>query len=200
MLQITDLHELQLLLYMFWHLEKDQGKFHYFRMQDFTGDLTLIELIGGEEILQKSLQGLLGLGAVIRADLPWMNETYYFINSPQGQAAVKAIESGTWQEIQRTSQPAQLTPEPKNIFKLYEENIGPITPMIAEVLKADEAEYPADWIEEAVRIAVTKNVRSWKYIQAILSRWQKEGRVNEQSRRDNSQDPERYKESWLRHD
>ncbi len=200
LLRISDLRELQILLYMFWHLEQDHEKFHYFRMQDLTSDPTLVKMVGGEEILDESLKGLLNLGAVIKADLPWMEETYYFINGPQGRAAVQAIEAGTWQETGKSRQPAQLSPEPANIFKLYEADIGPITPMIAEVLKADEAEYPADWIEEAIRIAVTRNVRNWKYVQAILSRWQKEGRGNEQSRRDNSQDPERYKESWIRRD
>jgi DNA replication protein len=200
LLHINDLHELQLLLYMFWHLEQDQDRFHYFRLQDFTSDLTLVEMIGGEDILQKSLNGLLALGAVLKADLPWMEETYYFINGPQGRSAVEAIEAGNWQETGRSRQPAQMTPEPMNIFKLYEANIGPITPMIADVLKADEAEYPADWIEEAIRIAVTKNVRNWKYVQAILSRWQKEGRGNEQYRRDNSQDPENEWKKWLKYD
>jgi DNA replication protein len=32
------------------------------------------------------------------------------------------------------------------------------------------------WIAEAVRIAVERNVRSWRYIAAILERWKKEGR------------------------
>ncbi len=197
---IKNRHELQLILYMFWHLGQDQDKFHYFRIQDLTGDPTLVEMVDGEENLTQSLNELVGLGAVIKADLSWLDETYYFINTPQGRAAVDAIQNGTWRETGKTQPAILLTAEPANIYKLYETNIGPITPMMAEVLKADEAEYPADWIEEAIRIAVTRNARNWKYVQAILSRWQKEGRGNEQSRRDNSQDPERYKESWQRRD
>jgi DnaD/phage-associated family protein len=94
----------------------------------------------------------------------------------------------------------QLTGTPPNIFKLYEDNIGPITPMMAEILKADEAEYPPDWIEEAIRSAVAHNARSWKYVQAILKRRQKEGHRDEQHRRNDSQDPESYRERWLRND
>lgn len=192
--------ELQLMLYMFWHLEQDQEKFHYFRIQDLTSDPALVKMVGDEETLAQSLNGLVDLGAVLAAELSWMGETYYFINGPQGRAAVKAINAGTWRETGKPQPAAQLTPEPANIFKLYEENIGPITPMMAEILKADEAEYPAEWIEKAIRIAVTKNIRKWNYVQGILSRMQSEGYGNEQSRRDNSQDPERYKESWRRHD
>jgi DnaD/phage-associated family protein len=80
---------------------------------------------------------------------------------------------------------------------MYEENIGPITPLMADVLKQDELTYPDVWISDAIEIAVTRNARNWKYIQAILNRWQSEGRGHEQNRRDNSQDPESYRKSWL---
>ena len=58
--------------------------------------------------------------------------------------------------------------ERPNIFRLYEENIGPLTPLIAEMLRDAEKTYPADWIEEAFKIAVENNVRRWRYIEAIL--------------------------------
>jgi hypothetical protein len=61
----------------------------------------------------------------------------------------------------------------------------------------DEATYPNAWINEAIEIAVKRNARNWKYVQAILERWQKEGRGNGQYRRDDSQDPESYRKSWL---
>ena len=59
---------------------------------------------------------------------------------------------------------------------VYERNIGILTPMMAEILRDAEKEYPAGWIEEAMRIAVEHNARSWKYVAAILERWKKEGR------------------------
>jgi len=66
--------------------------------------------------------------------------------------------------------------ERPNLFTLYEQNIGALTPMLAEVLRDAEKEYPAAWIEEAIREAVEHNARSWKYIAAILERWKKEGK------------------------
>lgn len=192
--------QIQLMLYLFWHQEQDPGRVHYVRLMDLTGDPTLVEMIGGETQIKDTLSELVHLGAVLQAELSWLNETYTFINSPQGQAAVQAIQSGTWQDTGQPHQTVQMAPEKPNIFKLYESNIGPLTPMVAEILKADEAEYPPEWIEDAVREAVARNVRNWKYVQKILSSWQKEGHGNEQNRRDRKQDPEDYRESWRGHD
>jgi len=63
-----------------------------------------------------------------------------------------------------------------NIFALYEQNIGMITPMIAEELKDAENLYPPLWVEEAFKEAVKLNKRSWKYIARILERWASEGK------------------------
>jgi len=78
------------------------------------------------------------------------------------------------------------SPQPPtvNIFALYEQNIGMITPMIAEELKEADKLYPPQWIEEAFKEAVTLNKRSWKYIARILERWASEGKDSGEYRRD----------------
>ncbi|MCB2209474.1 DnaD domain protein [bacterium] len=192
--------QLQLLLYFFWHLQHDSETVHYLRPQDLLADPTLSQMIGEEAELAQALAALVEIGALLRADLDWLDETYYFINGPQGRAAVQAIEAGEWRTPAQGKQPVTMTGAPPNIFKLYEDNIGPITPMMAEILKEDEAEYPAEWIEEAIRSAVAHNARSWKYVQAILKNKQKEGHRDEQHRRNDSQDAESYRERWLRND
>ena len=195
---IDDLRQLRLLLYIFWQAEVQQGNVHYFRWEDLTTDPALMQMIGDEDDLKSALEALVELGVIIPAQIDWMAEVYYFINSPQGRAAVSAIENGKWQDLQKGRQPVHLVDETPNIFKLYEENIGVITPMMAEILKDDEATYPAWWIKEAIQIAVARNVRTWNYVQGILKRWHKEGYGNEQNRRDDSQDPDRYRKSWLK--
>lgn len=194
---IADLTDLRVLLYLFWHLEQQQSPFRYFYFAELTADPALLHMTAGEQALSDALERLEKIGALLKATVPQREQPYYFINGPQGRAAVEAIAQGNWQESQTESVPIHLTQEQPNIFKLYEENIGAITPMMAEILKDDEKTYPPAWITEAIEIAVTRNVRNWKYIQAILERWQKEGRGNEQNRRDNSQDPSSYRESWL---
>ncbi len=70
----------------------------------------------------------------------------------------------------------QVQIEKPNIFVLYEQNIGLLSPMIAEELKDAAEHYPAEWIEAAFREAVLNNKRKWTYIRAILRRWETEGR------------------------
>lgn len=70
----------------------------------------------------------------------------------------------------------QVQVEQPNIFVLYEQNIGLLTPMIASQLEDAADHYPADWIEAAFSEAVQRNKRNWKYIHAILRRWETEGR------------------------
>ena len=63
-----------------------------------------------------------------------------------------------------------------NIFVLYEQNIGLLSPLLADELKDAADQYPAEWIEVAFREAVQHNKRKWSYIRAILRRWETEGR------------------------
>jgi DNA replication protein DnaD len=62
----------------------------------------------------------------------------------------------------------------------------------------DDAEksYPADWLEEAIKIAVKKNVRNWNYVEAILRSWKEKGR-NETDRRNDQENPRKYIEGEL---
>ena len=197
---IETLPLLQLMLYLFWHQEQQTGETRYFLIEDLKSDPTLLGMIGDEGELQATFDELVALGALLKAKPSTEDQTYYFINSPLGRAVVKAINNNNWQKAIQEKIPIHLTEEQPNIYQLYEENIGVITPMMAEILKDDEAVYPAAWIKDAIRIAVTRNKRNWKYIQAILERWQKEGRGYEQNRRDDSQDPKSYRESWLGHE
>ena len=100
--------QIQLMLYLFWHLEQDPNRVHYVRMMDLTGDPTLVDMLGGEAQIGNTLQELVALGAMLQAELTWLDETYYFINAPQGRAAVQAIQSGTWQETGQARQVIQM--------------------------------------------------------------------------------------------
>lgn len=61
------------------------------------------------------------------------------------------------------------------VFRLYEQNIGPLTPMIADRLIRALEMYPLDWIETAIEESVAYNRRNWKYIARILENWAVEG-------------------------
>ena len=99
-----------------------------------------------------------------------------FPATPEGTRRFEALQAGelTKSEIQA----ANPLPDPSkpNIFTLYEQNIGPLTPMVAEILKADAETYPESWLRDAIQEAVSRNIRNWKYVQAILKSWQEKGR------------------------
>jgi DNA replication protein len=75
-----------------------------------------------------------------------------------------------------TQQHIQVQVERPNIFVLYEQNIGLLSPLLADELKDAADHYPEEWIEAAFREAVQHNKRKWSYIRAILRRWETEGR------------------------
>lgn len=61
------------------------------------------------------------------------------------------------------------------ITKLYQENIGQITPIVADKLKDIVNEYPSEWFEEALKLAVGANARKLSYIEGVLQRWSVDG-------------------------
>lgn len=67
------------------------------------------------------------------------------------------------------------------IVRVYESNIGIVTPMVAEQLKDITEHYPKGWFEEAVKEACKYNVRNLGYIQKILVNWGNKGFKNSYS-------------------
>ncbi|CAN5813827.1 DnaD domain protein [soil metagenome] len=80
--------------------------------------------------------------------------------------------------------PTPLPIERPGIYALYEQNIGLLSPLIADRLADALLRYPESWIAEAIGEAVTYNRRSWRYIERILENWATEGRSDETHRRD----------------
>ena len=107
----------------------------------------------------------------VTADVGDGPEELFFINTERGREAVRTLQRGERPEgLAPAEPPAPSAEERPNIFKLYEQHIGLLTPMLAEELRDAEATYPAVWIEDAFRQAVRQNARSWAYVRKILER------------------------------
>jgi len=170
---VDDLAELKLTLHILWRLGRQRGKVRYLRRADLTSDQVLLSALGDApaDALSEALERAVERGTLLRAEatIGERTEELYFANTARGRAAVEAIARGEWPgELESAARP--------NVFTLYEQNIGLLTPLIADELREAERDYPADWIEEAFREAVSLNKRSWKYIRAILERWRTEGK------------------------
>ncbi|MGD8997684.1 MAG: DnaD domain protein [Anaerolineae bacterium] len=188
---IDDLAELKLTLHVLWRLSQQRGKLRCLRFDDLASDRVLLSGLGEQatEVLRSALHRAVERGTLLRAEAPngHRAEDLYFANTPKGRAAVETIARGVWpEEIETAGRP--------NIFTLYEQNIGMLTPLIAEQLRDAEQTYPAAWIEDAFREAVSLNKRSWKYIHAILERWRTEGKDEKPDRRSAEADRRRYLE------
>jgi DnaD/phage-associated family protein len=129
--------------------------------------------------LARALDKAVERGALLRTEvsIDQQPQVLYFINAEPGRDAMTRIESGRWQPGS-SEYPVEILPERPNIFRLYEENIGALTPLIADALTDAERDYPHGWLEEAIRTAVENNARSWRYIQAVLKRREQEGYGN----------------------
>ena len=202
--KIDDLDELRLTLYIFWRLELMEGPVHYISFDQLIEDPLLIQSMGSDPgtvhtTLEANLQKAVRRGTLLQAELTHKKgqEKIICLNSPKGRAMVEAIQRGEWKQTESTHQSVDIYTEHPNIFQLYEANIGPLTPMIADALRDAEKTYQANWIEDAFRIAVQRNKRNWHYIEAILHRWQEGGRddrKDQQDRRDTEEARRRYGE------
>jgi DNA replication protein len=179
--RIDHLGEFKITLYVLRALSLQEGPFRFLTLEEMGKDEHLVKALAsggksGEQELTDALERAVARGTLVAVHPVQAGDTFYFLNSAKGRAAAAGLERGEWKPEGGHSA-ASFWVERPNVFTLYEQNIGPLTPLLADILRDAEKEYPADWIEEAIRIAVEHNARSWKYAAAILERWKKEGRA-----------------------
>ena len=108
----------------------------------------------------------------------------YLLNTPSDRRAMETARA------KGTSTGARIVPFPaaavdeRGIFSLYEQEIGTVTPQIADELIEAEQLYPPEWIERAFKEAAAQNARAWRYVQRILERWAIEGPGHATTERD----------------
>src|SRR4030067_2717354 len=139
--EIDHLGELKVTLYAFWRLDHMEGAFRCVRRANFKEDTHFMEGMGSapeiaEAALDEALERGVQRGTFLRTTLAVEEgeETFYFLNTPKGRAAVQAIARGEWRHTGDAQSPLDLSLEKPNIFRLFEEHIGPLTPIIAEQL------------------------------------------------------------------
>ncbi|GAB4490029.1 MAG: DnaD domain protein [Anaerolineales bacterium] len=186
---IRDADELKVTLYVLWRIEHAEGRLRYISRGDILEDNGFMSQMSAAEV-DSGLEKALRRGTLLTVESA--SGGLWMLNSPRGRAAAEALRNSPGGESARIPPPIPL-PRP-NIFKLYEENIGPLTPLMADTLKDAEQEFPAEWLAEAFSIAVERNKRNWKYIAAILRRWKKEG-YEGKNRKDADPNAKRYSQS-----
>jgi len=172
--KIQDLVELKVVLYVAYLILRKPDHPNFVTYSELKAESSRLSPELADEMLRQALNSVVEHGALLHSTLNinGVREDVYSLTAP----------------IHRGRQPSTV-----NIFALYEQNVGIITPIIAEELKEAEKLYPPQWIEEAFKEAVTLNKRSWKYIARILERWASEGKDSGEYKRDVKKDsPDKY--------
>lgn len=179
---IDHLGEMKVTLYCFWAMHQQEDEFRYVRFSEVLADRIFMDGIKAngitaEAALRDSFERAVARGTLLHALLVIKNQSddLYFINTEKGRKALEALEKGDWLPGDQ-KRPIELIIERPNLFVLYEQNIGAITPLIADQLRDAEQEYPAEWLTEAIQIAVNNNARSLRYILRILEQWATKGK------------------------
>jgi DNA replication protein len=200
--QITDIAELKATLHVLAAVYRKRGNPRFVTFSELLGDASLMGgLRGGEEPPDEVLRGALKMaserGTFIHMvlDRDGAAEDVYFLNTESNRQAVVRIQNG---ELRLSGLKARErayveAEEPPNIYKLYEDNIGLLTPMIADELRDAEKSYPESWIRDAIKEAVNQGKRKWSVVSAILQRWSVEGKSDGSYQRDTKKtDPDKY--------
>lgn len=198
---IDDLAELKVTLHIFWLLHQKKGSPRYVSRRELETDGVLLGGLRGtgrepEEQLGQALERAVARGTLLHVTALRQGDErddWYLMNTDAGRTTVEKIRRGELElEAVVSLSEVRLEAERPNIFVLYEQNIGLLTPLIAEELRDAEKTYPTGWIEEAFRVAVEHNARRWRYVRSVLERWAAEGKDSEKTGRDTGKDRRRY--------
>ena len=181
---MSNISELKLMLRIMWLLQIYNRKPQFITENEIITDKLTSKLIGGSDKVIESLCTLENYGIIKSSKQKSDGIKIIFLNSETIKDRI--AKSDLLIETNQTD-PWEKDNEIPNIYSIYEQNIGMITPHIAELIKESENLYPVEWVEDAIKHASKQNKRSWAYIESILNRWKIEGRDNGEYSRHNRQ-------------
>jgi len=184
--QIDDLAELKLTLYIFVLLQAEQQPDPWIADDRLRRDPILLDMIADTSdlydpvtLLDAALERALIRNTLLPLEIrsTGMDEPQkaYALNTETGRKA----QQQTPRTVSREAGRSPLATDQSLPFKYYQQNFGLLTPLVADHIRDLEREYSADWICEAMEIAVQHNARSLRYVEAVLDRWARERRSDE---------------------
>jgi DNA replication protein len=201
--QIKDISELKITLYIFWLVYGKRGYPRFVTYRELLINKNLIISLGEEgkpveEVLGYALEMAVKRGTILHlvVDVSGVPEDAYFINTEADRRKVAKIQNGELalaglKAGKQTQTTIDTEPLP-DIFTLYEQNVGMLTPMIADELRDAEKLYPEGWIRDAIKEAVSLKKLNWRYIERILERWTAEGKGDGTYQRDTKTGSDKY--------
>jgi DNA replication protein len=200
--EISDIEELKVTLHIFRLLYFKKGYPQFITFNELSSDVSLRTSLQeterqSEVTLREALELAMQRKTILHIAIEDGNSNdIYLLNTETNREVVEKIKNGeihlSGRETKHISAEV-ITEKQPNIFTLYEENVGLLTPMIAEELRDAEKTYPRLWIKDAIKEAVNAGKRNWRYISAILERWATEGKSDGTHLRDfKKTDPDKF--------
>lgn len=196
---IQDPAELKCTLRVLWLLHQKKGYPRYVTTGELLSDRVLqVALAQLDPSPQDATRRGMKLGVQrktfisVTAEVNGTREEVYLLNDDVGRRGAQIVARGELGKRGALPEAGPFEPstaEKPNVFALYEENIGVLTPLLAEEMKEAERVYPWSWVEEAFRLAVGRNKRNWRYIESTLRRWAEEGKDDGESGRHPKETP-----------
>jgi len=200
--QISDIAELKTTLHILGALYRKRGYPRFTTYRELLSNTSLIRSLKEaakppDEVLRQALEMATRRGTFLHIvlDRDGVPEDIYFLNTDSDRQIVAKIQNGELSLVglKTGGQSSIETEEQPDIFTLYEQNIGMLTPMIAEELREAKKLYPVAWIKDAIKEAVSLNKRNWRYIARILERWSSEGKDSGAYKRElKKTEPDKY--------
>ncbi len=176
--EIDDEAELRVTLYALYAIGRRRGELRAVRAGELAGETPLLrslERLGGADALAPALERAVRRGTLLACPLD-DGDSLYFVNSEGGRRNLLRVRSGALEPPGAAPLPS-LSPQRRGRpAEVYEQEIGALTPSVAEALAEAGERHPEQWIVDALRLAAKSNARSWRYAEAILRRWDAEGR------------------------
>ena len=199
---IDDIAELKATVHVLATLYRKKGYPRYVSFKELLGDDNLMSGLKSDDespeiALQGALEKVVGRATLlsIMMEKDGTSESVYFLNTVANRQVIEKIKNGELELTGlKTADRKYVPPEElPDVFTLYEENIGILTPMVADELREAEKLYPKDWIGDSIKEAVLYNKRNIKYILKILENWAAEGKSDgTHQRHPEKTDPDKY--------
>ena len=201
--RMQSMAEIKVVMQVFFLLSRKKGYPRFISLEELDNDPVLARGLGSpganvREVIAAALADAAGHGILLHipVEVEGRPDEAYFINNEAERETIAKIRDGKLKIVKVAVRKTEAAPvqQPSDIYNLYEQNIGLLTPIMAEELQEAEHRYPQEWIQEAFRIALRANVRNWKYINGILKRWEREGKSDGEPVRDHrpERDPDKY--------
>jgi DnaD/phage-associated family protein len=170
---IDDLNELKIVSFCLWAFAQRDGEagLRWLRYEEIiAAEQHGLERQPASAALARALRH--GVLLVAQGHTASGVEPAYTLCTPQAQATVGAAGF----VLTLDEHGAEILPPRPSVFKLYEENIGPLTGLIGQDLGDLTRDYGENWLREAIEVAVEREKRSLRYVKGVLRGWRKEGK------------------------